>query len=160
MIALIAAIQKSDRGLGSKNELLYRISADLKRFRALTTGNVIIVGRKTFESIGRTLPDRHNIVITRNSDFTPPEGVIVAHSLDEALAKARESGTAIFIIGGAEIYRQSINIADRLYLTIIDDHKEADVFFPDYSDFKKVISEEKLIDEKTGVPYSYVVLEK
>lgn len=160
MIALIAAIQKSDRGLGYKNELLYRVSDDLKRFRALTTGNAIIMGRKTFESIGRALPDRSNIVITRNTDFKAPEGVTVVHSLEEALTKAKGLGRDIFIIGGAEIYRQSIGIADRLYLTVIDDHKEADAFFPNYADFTTVISREEKTDEKTGAPYTYLVLKK
>lgn len=150
MISLIAAIQQKDRGIGFQNELLFRISDDLKRFKALTSGHPIIMGRKTFESIGsRALPNRTNIVITRQE--MNQEGIIFVHSLKEALAKAKEVDENIFVIGGAEIYTQTLPFADRLELTVIEGALHADTFFPDYSEFTKKISEEERLDEKTGL---------
>lgn len=164
-VSIIAAIQKKDRGLGYQNQLLTHLSDDLKRFKALTTDHPIVMGRKTFESIGRALPGRTNIVITSNDSFRP-EGVIVKHSLDEALKEAAEAADKIhgcnetFVIGGGEIYKQALPFADKLYLTIVDTDKPADTFFPEYSNFKKVISEIQKVDEKTVIPYTYLILEK
>lgn len=160
---MIAAIQKKDRGLGKGNELLWRIPEDLKRFKELTTGHPIIMGRKTYESIGRPLPHRTNIIITRNADYAAP-GCVVVTSLNEALTKAREvekingEDVHIFIIGGGEIYNQAIAHADVLHLTLVDGDKEADAFFPDYSDFKTEIWRE---DHPESSPsYSWVDLGK
>lgn len=173
-VSMIAAIQKGDRGLGFHNDLLVRISTDLKRFKALTVGHPVVMGRKTFESIRRPLSDRTNIVVTSNISFHP-DGVIVKHSLEQALEKAKEiachgvctpetvnDGHAeIFIIGGAEIYKQALPHADRLYLTIVESDKPADVFFPEYETlFTKIVAEEKHVDEVTGLHYSYVTLER
>lgn len=159
MISLIAAIQKKDRGIGLGNELLFRISDDLKRFKALTSGHPIIMGRKTFDSIGsKPLPNRTNIVVTRQA--LSQEGVVFVHSLEEALEKAKAVDENIFVIGGAEIYKQTLPFADRLELTIVDSDVPADTFFPEYSEFSKVIYHEEKIDEKTGLHYCWVTLTK
>ena len=167
-ISVIAAITEKTRALGKDNKLLWQISDDLKRFKKITTGHPIIMGRKTFESIGRALPNRTNIIITRNPDFKP-EGCIVVNSLEAAISKAQEEKrdektdqSEIFIIGGAEIYKQALVFADKLYLTIIHNEereKDADVFFPDYSNvFKKEVFKEQHLD---AVPsYTFVELER
>ena len=159
MISQVAAIQQKDRGIGFKNELLFRISDDLKRFKALTSGHPIIMGRKTFDSIGKKpLPHRTNIVITRQN--LEQEGVIFVHSLEEAIEKAKEIDENIFIIGGAEIYIQALSITDRLELTIVESDVPADTFFPEYKEFSKVVSKEKFYDEKTELHYEIVTLER
>ena len=146
-VSIIAAIGKN-RELGRDNKLLWHIPEDFKRFKFLTSGHTVIMGRKTFESIGKPLPDRINIVVTRNQSWTPL-GCTVCHSLEEALKNSEfkiqnsELGKEVFIIGGAEIYRQGIQYADKLYLTLVNqEYPDADAFFPDYSDFKKKVFEE------------------
>ncbi len=157
-INLIAAVGKN-RVLGKDNKLIWKLPGDLPRFKAITTGHPIVMGRKTFESFGsKPLPNRTNVIITRNKEFNAP-GCIVCSSLEEALKKAGEIDKEIFIIGGGEIYKESISLADRLYLTVVDAEAEGDTFFPDYSDFKKVVSSE---DHQTpeGLRFSYILLEK
>ncbi len=157
-ISAIAAISGKNRGLGKDNQLLYKIPDDMKRFRELTMGHPVITGRKNFESMGRPLPGRPNIVVTRDTSYKP-EGCIVVHSIEDAISKARElDSEEIFIIGGGEIYKAALPYTNRLYLTLIDAEKDADVFFPDYSEFTKKISEEK--GEYEGISYSYVTLER
>ena len=134
MISLIACINKS-RGLGLNNQLLYKIPADMKFFRETTAGHTVVMGKNTFLSIGRPLPKRTNIIITRDKNFKA-EGVIVCYSVDEALAKT-SADEEIMVIGGAQIYEQTIGLADKLYLTIVDDEKEADAFFPDYHNLRR-----------------------
>ncbi len=156
-INIIAALGKG-RAIGYKNDLLWKIPADLKRFKALTTGHPIVMGRKTFESIGRALPGRINIVVTRNTDWRF-EGTVVTESLEQALEKAAEANDEIFIIGGGEIYAQALPRADRLYLTLIEDEKEGDIFFPEYErDFTKMTYHEDL--EHDGLKYKWITLEK
>lgn len=163
-VSMIAAIGKN-RELGRGNKLIWHIPRDLKRFREVTLGHPIIMGRKTFESIGRLLPNRTNIIITRDPNYRV-EGAIVVSSIEEAIdeakaASAKSSGEPkeIFIIGGAQIYALGMPYADRLYLTIIDDEaRDADAFFPDYSIFKKVISEEE--HEEAGFRYKFITLER
>lgn len=158
-ISLIAAIASGNRALGKDNQLIYKIPEDLKRFRELTLNHVVITGRKTFESIGRPLPDRTNIVITRDLDYSKP-GTIITHSLEEALKIAKEKETdEIFIIGGGQIYQEAIGLADKLYLTIVEGNPEADTFFPDYSDFKKKVWQSK--EQKSdGFRYKFLELER
>lgn len=148
MISIIAAIGKN-RELGKDNKLLWYIPADLKRFKELTLGKVVLMGRKTFESLpekNRPLPNRVNVVITRDKNWSHPQ-VLVFHSLDKAINELKKKHQEIFIIGGASIYEQALKYADKLYLTIIDqDFPEADVFFPDYSGFK-IIKKEKHSDK-------------
>ncbi|HSX08860.1 MAG TPA: dihydrofolate reductase [Candidatus Saccharimonadales bacterium] len=160
MISIIAAIDDKN-GVGKKNDLLFKIHEDFKRMKELTTGHPIIMGRKTFESIGRVLPNRTNIIITRDSSYKV-EGAVVVHSLDEGLdiAKKSEGSDEIFIFGGGEIWKQAIEkgVVDRLYLTIVEGDYGADTFFPDYSEFTKIISEEK--KEADGYRYNFLTLER
>lgn len=157
-IIAIAAITKSNRGLGKNNDLIWKIPDDMAHFRALTSGHPVITGRKNFEAMGRALPNRTNIIVTRDTNYTA-EGCIVVHNIEDAIAEAKKvESEVIFIIGGGEIYKATLPYTDRLYLTLIDGEKEADVFFPDYSEFTKVISEEK--KEYEGLSYSFVTLEK
>lgn len=148
-----------ERSIGRHNELIWRISEDLKRFKAITWGHPILMGSKTFESIGRVLPGRVNIVITRDFSFVA-EGCVVTHSLEGALAAAAlTEQKEIFIIGGGEIFKHALPLADRLYLTVI--HKnapDAEVFFPDYGDFKKVINKEDR--SASSLNFTYLTLER
>ncbi len=155
----IAAISRKDRGLGFKNDLLWKIPADLKRFKELTLGHPVIMGRKNYESIGRLLPGRPNIIVTRDESYKL-DGAIIAHSLEEAFSYSRElENSEAFVIGGGEIYKQALPFTNRLYLTVIDGEKEADVFFPEYEhEFTKVISKEK--GEHEGISYEFVTLER
>ena len=161
--AAVVAIGRN-RELGNGNKLLWHIPDDLKRFKALTKGHPIIMGRKTFESIvgyvGGPLPDRTNIVVTREPNYSY-DGAIVAHSSEEAIevAKSRPGADEIHIGGGAELYKQAIPLIDKLYLTIVDAEAEADAFFPEYADqfTKKVFEEQR---EWNGLKYRFVDLEK
>jgi len=156
-LSIIAAVGQNCE-LGKKNELIWRISADLKRVKALTMGHPIIMGWNTYQSIGRPLPGRTNIVLS----FEPVDipGCMVVTSLDEALEKAREvEDEEIFIFGGASVYAATIDIADRLYLTRIEaTDPEADAFFPDYSAFTKIISTEA--HPEYTPPYTWLTLEQ
>jgi dihydrofolate reductase len=135
IISIIAAMDKK-RGIGLANKLPWRLSADLKRFRELTMGHHIIVGRRTFESIGRPLPGRRMIVVTRDAAYKA-EGCDLAHSVEDAVNLARERGESeAFICGGAEIYAKSIGIADRMYLTFVDAEVAADTFFPEFDELE------------------------
>lgn len=155
-ISIIVALAKN-MVIGGQNQLLWRIPEDLKRFRKLTTGHPIIIGRKTHQSIGRVLPDRPNIVITRENIEIPD--CIVCHSIEEALEKAKAlDSKEIFIIGGAQIYKETISLADRLYLTLVDKEFAGDAYFPNYSMFTKKIFEEKGAYEE--LKYSFLILEK
>ncbi len=135
-VVIVAGISAYNRALGNKNELLWHVPDDLKRFKALTLGKPVIMGRKTFESIiailGKPLPNRTNIVVTRNTDYAP-QGARVAANLEEAFAIASlENPTEIHIGGGAEIYKQALPYVDTLHLTLFNDQKEADTFFPEF----------------------------
>lgn len=157
-ISLIAAIGAKTRAIGRKNDLLWNIPADMARFRILTKGHVIIMGRRTFDSIGKALPERTNIVITENL-FWQREGVVVAHTLADALQKAKEiEREEIFIIGGAQIYAQASPFASRLYLTLVEDDAVGDTFFPPYDMFSKTIAREE--GEWNGLRYTFLTLEK
>lgn len=132
-ISIIAAVAKN-RAIGRGGHLLWQIQSELQRFKLLTMGKPVIMGRKTFESIGKPLAERPNIVLTRDTQFAP-EGVIVVHSFDEAIAKATPFAVAgqgeIMIIGGATIYEEALPRADKLYLTEVDDTPDGDAFFPE-----------------------------
>lgn len=145
MISIIAAIGKN-RELGKDNKLLWQIPSDMKRFRDLTTGSVVIMGRKTYESLPqkfRPLPDRVNVIITRDNSYFAP-GAVVVNSMEAAIEEAKKTNKVIFIIGGAQIYSLGIKYAEKLYLTQVDkEYPEADAFFPDYTDFSKTVSEQE-----------------
>jgi dihydrofolate reductase len=150
MLSIIAVIGKN-RELGKDNHLLWNLPGDLKRFREITKGHPVIMGRKTSESIGHPLPNRTNIVISSHSSVS---------SLDAALTKAKFSpgSEEIFVIGGGSVYAQAIDRADRLYLTVVEAASPAaDTFFPDYSRFTKVLEESA--HEENGIRYTYRTLE-
>ena len=156
-ISIIAAVGQN-RELGKKNGLIWRIGADLRRVKEITMGHPIIMGWNTYQSIGRPLPGRTNIVLS----FTPMKinGCVVATSLEEALTKAKEvEQEEIFIFGGASVYKEAIGITDRLYLTRIEaTDADADAFFPDYSEFSKVLDEEN--HSEYVPPYTWLTLER
>ena len=159
IISIIAAMDRK-RGIGVDNKLPWRLSADLKRFRELTMGHHIIVGRKTFESIGRPLPGRGMIVVTRDVNYKA-EGCDVAHSVEDATMLARERGeNEVFICGGAEIYAQSIGIADRMYLTFVDAEVAADTFFPEFDEreWGEQESDYQPADEKNQYPFTFKLM--
>lgn len=158
-VVVVAAMSKERHVIGGKNELLWHIPDDLKRFKELTLGHPIIMGRKTFESIvdilGKPLPKRPNIVVTRNPDYTY-EGVEVAGSLEEALllAKAHDP-SEIHIGGGGDLYAQALPYVDRLHLTFVDDEPDGDVFFPDFADDFEVTAHHEA-REHDGLRYEWV----
>lgn len=158
MISAIAIISKN-RGLGLENNLLFHIPGELPRFKKITTGHPIIMGRKTYESIGRLLPNRTNIIVTRDSLYAVT-GAIMAASLEDALEAARkaEGNDEVFIIGGGQLFAEALPITDRLYLTVVDVEAPADTFFPAYPQFSKVVSKEEKVD--WDYPYTFFTLEK
>ena len=158
MIALVVAMAEN-RVIGKENKLIWHLPADLKFFKNITTGHPIIMGRKTFESIGKPLPNRTNIIITRQPDFTA-EGCLVAHSLTEALMLAQQLDSDIFVIGGAEIYKQAMFLADTIYLTEVHHTFEGDTFFPEIDSilWQETSREEHKADEKNPYDYAFVTL--
>jgi dihydrofolate reductase len=159
-ISIIVA-HSQNMAIGKANTLLWHLSDDLKRFKKLTTGHPIIMGRKTYESIGRPLPERTNIIITRDK-HSKISGCLVTHSIEEAIEKAKGlDQEEIFIIGGGEIYKQALPLAHKLYLTLVESDKEGDIFFPNWhNDFKKETFREERFDEKTGLTYTWIDLER
>ncbi|NOR27038.1 MAG: dihydrofolate reductase [Lutibacter sp.] len=155
MITIIAAIAKNN-ALGKDNQLIWHIPADLKRFKKVTSNHHVIMGRKTFESLGKPLPNRTNIIITRNFNYKA-EGCVVVNSLNEAIEVAKEDKNP-FILGGAEIYKQAIEIADKLDLTFVHHEFNADVFFPkiDTTIWKETSREYFKADDKNKFNYSFV----
>ena len=161
MITIIAAIGE-DNALGKDNDLIWHLPADLKRFKKVTSGHHILMGRNTFESIGKPLPNRTTVIITRNKAYKQ-EGCIVVNSLEEAI-KVAEKDEKIFIIGGAQIYAYAIenNLADKLDITIVHQKFEADVYFPkiDVTKWKEVSRETFEADEQNTYLHSFVSYEK
>lgn len=159
VVSLIAAMDRK-RGIGFGNQLPWRLSADLKRFRELTMGHHIIVGRKTFDSIGKPLPGRQMIIVTRDREFTV-DGCAICHSLEEAIELAHSHNEPeVFVCGGAEIYLQSIALAQRLYLTFVDAEVAADTFFPEFNEqqWEERESVFHLADEKNQFPFTFKLL--
>lgn len=156
-LSIFVAVDEK-RAIGKDNKLLWHIPEDLKRFKELTSGHAVIMGENTYHSIGRPLPNRTNIVMTLDTNLTLP-GCFVVHSLEEALSVAREHETEeIFVMGGASIYKQFLPITERLYLTLVKGEHDADTFFPDYSEFTKIISEKK--EDNGEYQYIYFILER
>lgn len=164
ILSLIVAKSINDV-IGIDNQLPWHLPADLKYFKHLTTGHTIIMGRKTFESIGRPLPNRKNVVITRDKKFNA-EGIHVKNSIDEAIEFANiesDSNEEVFIIGGDTIYQQTLELADKLYITQVNTIIENGTsFFPkiDSETWKSVSSESHLKDEKNQFDYSFEIYEK
>lgn len=157
-ISIISAIAQ-DRGIGYKNKLLVHLPPDLKHFKKITSGHMVIMGQTTYESMGKALPNRENIVLTLDKDYQLDDAKIM-YSIEEAVEYAKNSGEdEVFFIGGASIYKQSLKYADKLYLTLIEKTFPADTFFPEYNEFKNIVSESE-IQEYEGLKFRYLELTK
>ena len=159
MVSIIVAIARNG-AIGDKNALLWHIKEDMRFFRTTTSGHAVIMGRKTFESLGsKPLPKRTNIVITRaDRSF---EGTLTAHSLEEAIAMAKED-TEVFVIGGAQIYAEALSIADRMYITRVERDYEGDTSFPeiDFSEWELVASERYERGEEYDSPFAFLTYDR
>ncbi len=158
-VSVIAALAKN-RVIGIENRLPWRLPEDLAHFKALTLGHPILMGRKTFESLGRPLPGRTNIVITRNPDYRP-EGCLVADSIAGAIALCQDADE-VFFIGGADLYAQAIPLADRLYLTEVEIEAQGDAWFPDYdrSAYREISRESHTGGKGDALAFDFVVYER
>lgn len=158
IVSAVVAIA-SNNAIGKDNKLLWHLPADLKHFKQITSGHTVIMGRKTYESIGKPLPNRRNIVITRQT--IEIQGCEVASSVEAALALCANE-QEVFIVGGAEIYKLAMPLTDCIYLTIVKKDFEADAFFPELnrSEWAETSVEEHQADEKNPLPYSFITLER
>lgn len=156
-LSLIAAVARHGV-IGLNNTLPWHLPEDLKRFRALTMGHHIIMGRKTYESLNRLLPGRTTVIVTRNSNYAV-EGALIAHTLAEAVELCKDDSEA-FLIGGAELYKEGLELAGKLYMTEIDAEFEGDAYFPswDCAAFHELERESHLSEK--GLPFSYVTYER
>jgi dihydrofolate reductase len=166
IISIIAAMDEK-RGIGKENKIPWHMREDLVHLKNLIKGHTVILGRKSFESLvwyydrsGRPMPAKVYIIVSRNQDYKPArDNTLISHSFEDALNVAKETGDAeIFVIGGQTIFEKAIDVADKLYLTIVKGHFEADAFFPDYSAFTKVIAKEEGVSE--GHAYTFIDLAK
>lgn len=160
-ISMIVAVGKK-REIGLDNKLLWHISGDLKIFKKVTMGHHLIMGRKTFESIGRPLPGRETIILSRDNNYSQA-GCTTICNLEEAIELAKNKGDdEVMIVGGASIYEQSIDLIDKLYITEVDYDGEADAFFPEFKKYKwnKISEVSRGLDEKSGYNWVFKVLEK
>jgi dihydrofolate reductase len=159
ILELVVAIDEQG-GIGKNNQLLWHLPADLKHFKEITTGHLIIMGRKTYDSIGRPLPNRRNIVISRQGDLQI-EGVEVANSLSDAISLVANE-TKAFIIGGAEIFKQAMPFISKIHLTIVHHSFEADTFFesPSPIAWEAIETETHQADEKNAYSYTYITYKK
>ena len=159
----LSLLVAADEGnvIGKNNQLPWHLPADLKYFKNLTWGLPIVMGRKTYESIGKPLPGRTNIVITRNKDYAA-EGIVVVHTIEEALTVAQQKGAKeIFVIGGAEIFNSVFSGAHRIYLTRIHHRFEGDVFFPELGNNWQLVKQQKQeADEKNAYAHTFQVWER
>ncbi len=158
IISFVVAIAENN-AIGKDNGLLWHLPTDLKHFKQITNGHTIIMGRKTFDSMGKPLPNRRNIVITRNADLKI-EGAEVTTSLDDALALCKTE-EEVFIIGGAEIYKEALDKTDRIYLTTVHQRFEGDAYFPelDRNKWVETAREEHQPDEKNNIAFTFSTLE-
>lgn len=160
MINLIVA-KASNNVIGAKNDLIWHLPNDLKHFKNLTSGHPIIMGRKTFESLGRPLPNRTNIVVTRDKDWQA-ENIEKEFSLEKAIESAKKINEDIYIIGGGNIYKQAMEFADVLYITEVHHEFEGDTYFPEIDEeiWEEVARENFMKDEKHPYAYSYVTYKR
>jgi dihydrofolate reductase len=158
IVNIVVAIA-ANNAIGKNNQLLWYLPNDLKHFKDITTGQTVIMGRKTYDSMGKPLPKRRNIVLTRQDVLI--DGCEVTNSIGNALQLCITE-KEVFIIGGAEVYRQSLNITDRIYLTIVHHEFEADTFFPELNidEWQETAREDFQPDEKNNLPYSFITLER
>jgi len=159
LISFVAAMSKN-RVIGKNNKIPWSMPADVRHMRKMIEGKPLIMGRKTHESIGRPLPDRKNIILTRDKSYKS-KGCIVVHTQEEAL-KAAEGAEEVIIFGGEEIYRMFLPKANRMYLTIIDAEVEGDAFFPEYDkkEWKVVEKKEHKADEENKHDYTFITLQR
>jgi dihydrofolate reductase len=160
IISLLVAMDEN-RGIGFENRLPWHISSDLRRFKSLTMGHYLVMGRKTYESIGRILPGRSMIILTRESSYQA-DGCVILHSLKDAVRFAEAAGEQeLFVIGGGEVFSQAMTIAERLYLTIVHERVQADVYFPviDENDWQELESNYLPASEKDQFATTFRVLE-
>ena len=159
-ISLIVAMA-SNRVIGLNNKMPWHLSADLKKFKQITMGSPILMGRKTYESIGRPLPGRTNIIISRNTIYQPA-GCLVFNTIETALEAACKQTPELCIIGGSELYKALLPLADKLYLTLINQAVEGDTYFPeiDWNDWTEITREDINADTTTPFSYSFLTLEK
>ncbi|MCM3673158.1 MULTISPECIES: dihydrofolate reductase [Peribacillus] len=160
MISLIVAMDRN-RVIGKNNKLPWHLPADLQYFKQVTMGHPIVMGRKTFESIGRVLPGRENVIVTRNQDFKA-EGCVVLHDIAQIKKFADNHDEEVFVIGGAEIFKEILPVTDRLYITEIHEAFEGDTFFPviDENEWDKISSNPGIIDEKNRYAHDFIILQK
>ncbi|MCC8425522.1 dihydrofolate reductase [Mucilaginibacter sp. UR6-11] len=157
-VSIVVAIAENN-AIGKNNKLLWHLPKDLKHFKEITTGGTVIMGRKTYDSVGRPLPNRRNIVITRQQ--IEIAGCEVVNSIGAALALCADE-LEVFIVGGAEIYKQAMHLTDRIYLTIVHENFEADTYFPEVKKdiWKETERQDHEPDEKNPLPYSFITLER
>lgn len=161
-IILIAAVAKN-QVIGKDNQLIWKLSADLKRFKNLTSGHYILMGRKTFESLGRPLPNRTHLIISRDPNYQAPEGHYAFNSVEEAIIFCNKIEVEkLFIIGGGQIYRETINLCDQLEITEVNAMPDGDTYFPeiDSAIWEEVEREEFAADEKNEFSYAFVTYKK
>ncbi|TWJ04726.1 dihydrofolate reductase [Mucilaginibacter frigoritolerans] len=158
IITIVVAISEN-HVIGKDNKLLWYLPNDLKHFKDITTGHTVIMGRKTYESVGKPLPKRRNIIITRQDIAI--EGCEVVNSIETALALSKDE-EEVFIVGGAEIYKQSLHLTNRIYLTIVHKEFDGDSFFPEINknEWNEVYREDYQPDEKNSLPYSFITYER
>ena len=161
MISFIVAVTKNDV-IGKDGGIPWYLPADLSHFKQTTMGHPIIMGRKTHESIGRTLPGRYNVVITRQKNYLAADGCVIVNSIEEALNLPKvKADSEVFIIGGAEIYNQTMPLADRIYLTRVHTKVEGDKFFKfDESLWREISREEHKVDDKNKYSYDFIIQER
>ena len=161
MLSIIVALAENNV-IGKDNKLLWRLPADLNRFKEITMGNTIIMGRKTFQSLPKVLPGRKHIVLTKDKNFhVEDENVLIVYSIENLIASI-SSEVENFIIGGGEIYKALMPYADKLYLTKVEESFQGDTFFPEIIKGQwKIISEtEGIVDEKNNIPHSFINMER
>jgi dihydrofolate reductase len=158
IVSIVVAISEN-HAIGKDNKLLWYLPNDLKHFKEITSGHTVIMGRKTYESVGKPLPNRHNIIITRQAITI--EGCEVVNSIEAALALCKTE-PEVFIVGGAEIYKQAMHLTDRIYLTIVHKEFEGDSFFPEINkqDWRQTAREDHEPDLKNSLPYSFITYQK
>ena len=159
MIVSQIAAMSENHVIGKDNQLLWHMPNDLKHFKNTTSGHTVIMGRKTFDSVGKPLPRRRNIIITRQ--HIAIEGCEVVNSIEAAMALCKDENE-VFLVGGAEIYKLSLHLTDRIYLTIIHHHFDGDSFFPEVSknEWKEISHENHPADEKNAFPYSFILYQR
>lgn len=162
MIKSIIVAKSSNHVIGKNNSLIWHMPADLRRFKQKTLGHYIIMGRKTLESMKKPLPGRTSIVVTRNKDYKA-EGCIIVHNIQDAFSIAEENKQEeVFILGGAEIYKLTLDLADKIYLTEIKADFDGDAFFPaiDYDQWQIIHHEEYEADDKNPYPYAFIDMKR